>query len=132
MTPNQRLEVKTKAKVKQPNYFKMGNGTLNRHGIESINLITEMVSLKKPAQHMLAYLLNHMQWNQLDKRVEFIVKVIGKDSAGKKEIQRAYKELKERNLVRRIKRGHYMVNPNAVNVDYEEQMKIWNWIEEEN
>lgn len=116
---------KVKKSTKQPNYWMIGNGTMNKHRIKSINLIHEMVKCTRPAQLLLDWIISGMVYDPADEAVRFIVKVTGDTSTQKQYIKNGYKELFEKDLVRRVKRGHYMVNPNAIITDYAKQMAVW-------
>ena len=120
------LEAKRKTKVVEPNYFKIGNGTMNKHGMQAIDLINELIGCSKPAQTILGKIKDGMVWNPLDKRIEFVVLLKAKTNAEKQVIKKGYKELHAKDLVRRVKRGYYMINPNALITNYDAQYKVWN------
>lgn len=84
-----------------------------------------MVKCTRPAQLLLDWIISGMVYDPADEAVRFIVKVTGDTSTQKQYIKNGYKELFEKDLVRRVKRGHYMVNPNAIITDYAKQMAVW-------
>ena len=46
------------------------------------------------------------------------------------QFQKGFKELNEKNLMRRVKRSHYMINPNAlIPSEYDEAIDIWSSLE---
>lgn len=119
----------------QPNYYKIGNSTVNKDGIESINLVKEMVRLSMPARQMIEMIMDRMIYDpfyygkDLQGKwiggVVFDVTIIPNDNTERQILKRGYKELREKNLVRRIKRSHYMINPKAVITEYARQMIVW-------
>ena len=113
-------------KIKQPNYYKVGNGTMNRDGIQAIDFIDEMIKMTKPAQTVIGWIKDEMVWDTSTRSIAFVAKLIPESSAGKKVLLKGFKELYEKDLVRRVKRSHYMVNPNAMVIDYSAQMEVWN------
>ena len=115
-----------KTRIVQPNYYKIGNGTMNKHSIKSIDLLAIAMELPKPAQYVLKWIKDGMVWNSHDERIEFLIKVVPETKAGKRTLVNGFKILKEKDLVRRIKRSHYMINPNAIITDYEKQLTVWN------
>lgn len=121
--------VKKKARKAEPNYYKVGNGTMNKHGIQSINLIQEIVKCSKPAQKVLAWVQEGMVWNSYDESISFIVKVCPESKEDKRTLIEGFKELAEKDLVRRVKRSHYMINPNALVTDYHKQMLLWDTLD---
>ena len=124
-------EVLTKSKpskVKSPNYFKIGNGTMNRHKIQSIDLLQEMDNMTSSGRKFLLMIKDGMVFNTETASVVFVVKVTRETNYLKKVIKDGYKELSAKDLVRRVKRGYYMINPNAITTDYKAQLIEWNKI----
>ena len=112
-------------KAKEPNYYRIGNGTMNKYKIQAVDLITELIRCGKPAQTTLGWIKDGMVWNRYDERIDFIVKVVPEVDASKQVLKKGFKELYSKDLVRRVRRGHYMINPNAMMTDYSEQLKVW-------
>jgi hypothetical protein len=55
--------VKSKPKTKKtPNYYRVGNGTVNKNKIESIDLLREMANMSKPAQFLVLAIKDGMSW----------------------------------------------------------------------
>jgi hypothetical protein len=121
----EKLVLQENSKQQQPNYYRIGNGTMNKHKIQSIDLIQEIIDSTKPAQQLIAWIKDGMQWDPYTESVTFEVKVLPETSADKQTLKRGYKELEARNLVKRTKRSHYMINPNAIIVDYNKQLAKW-------
>lgn len=107
-----------------PNYYRIGNGTINKHGIVSIDLLEETIQSSKAAQYLIKQIKSGAGW---DNSYNYIVKVIGITSTEKQYIKAGYKELEARGLVKRVKQSHYMLNPNAlIPLDYAEAIVLWN------
>lgn len=122
VTPGEQVSVSTK-KIKKPNYFMVGNGTMNKDRIYGMDLLRELADSTKPEQFLILAIKDGIGWgNDYDP----VVKVIGTTSTEKQYIKKAYPLLNERDLVRRIKRGHYMINPNAlIPIDYNSAIQLW-------
>lgn len=118
-------KVKVK-KVVEPNYFRIGNGTMNKNGIQSIDLVRELVNMSKPAQTVLLWIKDGMVWNSYENRIEFVVRIKPETDAQKQMLKKGLKELFAKDLVRRVSMGRYMINPNAIITNYEAQMVEWN------
>ncbi len=118
-------KVKVK-KVVEPNYFRIGNGTMNKNGIQSIDLVRELVNMSKPAQTVLLWIKDGMVWNSYENRIEFVVRIKPETDAQKQMLKKGLKELFAKDLVRRVSMGRYMINPNAIITNYEAQMLEWN------
>jgi hypothetical protein len=126
-------EVLVKKKVKrstQPNYYMVGNGTVNKYKIESIDLIKEITKMTKAEQFLILAIKDGITYAT---DYNPVVKVSGSTKHQKNQIIDGYRKLSEKNLVRRIKNGWYMINPNAlIPTDYPSALKIWKDAEERN
>jgi hypothetical protein len=115
--------VKKKIANRSPNYFRIGNGTMNKHKIESINLLEEAMNATKPAQWLLKSIIKGIEYGN---DYNPVVEVKAVTEVDKVYLKKGYAELSSKDLVRRIKRGHYMINPNAlIPNDYEAGLIIW-------
>ena len=110
----------------QPPFLKLGNGKTNKQGVSSMDLIAEMVNMSQPALKVINWIKDEMVWNPITEQIEFIAKVVPETNTDKRILKKGYKELFAKDVVRRVKRSHYMINPKAIITSYEEQMKIWN------
>lgn len=124
VTPNETVTIERK-RGQKPSYLMVGNGTMNKHKIFAIDLLRELANASKAGQFLLLAIKDgithannynpvvNIRKNELTKTQQQYL-VVG------------YKELVEKDLVRRVKNGWYMINPNAlVPLDYEEAMEIW-------
>ena len=110
----------------QPNFILFGHRTdvSNKHGLKSICLLREGLTLSRSANTMLVWLKEGMEYDYSE-GTNYVVKLVGDTTVAKRVIKDAYPELFARGLVRRVKRSHYMINPNAIMTDYAEQMSKW-------
>lgn len=126
------VKQKRKSRVATPNYYMVGNGTMNNHKIKAINFIKEMVQMSDSARYLINKIVEEMVWNPYEERVDFVVNVVTGSETEKKKVTRGFAELSEKDLVRRVKRGYYMINPNALITDYEKQIVVWDSLEKKN
>lgn len=110
---------------KEPNYYRIGNGTMNKHGIQARDFISELVDLSKPAQTVIKWIKEGMLFDSHENGITFIVKVVPDTVAGKSVLKKGLPELFEKDLVRRVKRGYYMISPYALITDFEKQIEEW-------
>lgn len=110
-----------------PNYFRIGNGTMNKHKIQAINLVKASNACSSVGRWLIDRIMDGIGY---DNDYCPVVKIVGTTTAERSYLKKGYKELHEKGLVKRVKRGHYMINPNAlIPVDYEAALKIWNSVE---
>lgn len=101
----------------------VGDGTVNKDGLQSIDLLREMAKASKAEQYLLLAIINGVSYKN---GYNPVVKVIGDTSTHKQYIITGYKELHNKGLVKRIKKSHYMINPNAlIPLDYDEAIELW-------
>lgn len=123
INPGEQVGV-TKIAKKKPNYLMIGNGTMNKNKVYSIDLISEIIDSNKAEQYLIKAIKDGITY---DNNYDPVVKVVGVTSTEKQYLKNGYKSLFERNLVVRVKKSHYMINPNAlVPLDYEGALEIWN------
>ena len=124
LSSDEEVSVVKKA-VKSPNYYRVGNGTMNRSKIKSIDLLREIAEASSPAQFVLLTIKDGITYeNGYSPVVQ--IKSSTLTSTQQQYLKRGYKELHERDLVRRVKRGYYMINPNAlIPVNYEAALAQW-------
>ena len=112
-----------------PNYYRVGNGTMNKYQVKSIDLIDVVIASSKAGQFLIQQIKAGMNW---DNSYHYVTKIESKNLSTyeQKLLVEGYKELEAIDIVRRVKRGHYMINPNAlISLQYEEAIKLWNSIE---
>lgn len=121
-----RKEDRPKEVIKQPSFYKVGNGTMNKHKIQAIDFIDELLKLSKPAQTVVSWIKDGMVYDPYKSETIFIVQISPDNDAARKTLTRGFKELKEKDLVRRVKRGYYMINPYAMITNFDKQLEVWN------
>lgn len=124
------LETKLVRRKVQPNYFRIGNGTMNKHNIESIDLLNEVMKMTKAEQLVITTIKNAYAWDNQDNEAFIpLSRVLSKSNCVV--FRKGYKILKDKNLVRRTKQGHYMINPNAyIPMDYQKGLELWDLSED--
>jgi hypothetical protein len=119
-------EVLVKKKVynkAEPNYLRIGNGTMNKHKIQSIDLLTVGFNSSLAAQWLILKIKDGINW---DNEYSPVVKITPENNAEKQKLLRGYKELHQKDIVRRVKQGYYMINPNAlIPLDYLSAINTW-------
>ncbi len=111
-------------KPKSPSFYRIGKGTINMKGIISIDLLAELASMTKVESTALLTIRDSIQWDNPDGEVYIS---FSKDEKQKqKKFLEGFKLLEAKNLVRRTKRSHYMINPNAlIPLDYAKAAVLW-------
>jgi hypothetical protein len=126
------LETKKLKAKKQPNFFKIGNGTMNKHSIQSLDFIQEMADMTKSELLVIVTVKDLYTWDNENGEVYIpLSKKFTKVES--KTFLKGFKILQEKNLVRRTKQSHYMINPNAIFLlDYQKGLKLWDSVESDN
>ena len=124
ISPGEQVAVEEKQKrATKPNYFMIGNGTMNKHKIYGIDLLRELATSTKAEQFLLLAIKDGICYGN---DYSPIVKVIPETETQRQYIKLGYKSLLARELVIRVKKAHYMINPNAlIPIDYEGSLRIW-------
>jgi hypothetical protein len=118
--------VKRKRKDKRiiPNFYMIGNGNMNKHKIQSIDLLDEAMSLSKAGQYVLRMIKDGISFDNTDGEV--YISMSDLTATNVTVFKKGYKELMSRNLAKRTKRSHYMINPNAlIPLDYDLALELW-------
>jgi hypothetical protein len=111
-------------KQHKPNFYMIGNGTMNRYNIQSIDLLEEIVTLSKPAIIVLNRIKNAIRYDNQTGEVKLPMSEL--TSSEQRQFEAGYKELSTRNLAKRTKRSHYMINPHAlIPLDYDAALELW-------
>lgn len=119
------LETKIVKRKAQPNYYRIGNGTMNKHKIKSIDLLDEVMSMTKAEQLVISTIKAAYDWdNQNNEAFLQLSRILSKSDCTV--FRKGYKLLKDKDLVRRTKTNHYMINPNAyIPLDYGKAQILW-------
>ena len=123
ISPDESVNVAKRRAIK-PNYFMVGNGTMNKQKVYGIDLLRELADSTKAEQFLLLAIKDGICY---DNGYSPIVKVVPETDTQRQYIKLGYKSLLARGLVVRVKKSHYMINPNAlIPIDYEQAMVDWN------
>lgn len=105
-----------------PGYYRAGKGTKNMQGITSIDLLRELTYMSKVEQSSFITIRDAIQWDNPDGEVY----ITFSDKYLQKKFLEGFKLLEAKALVKRTKRSHYMINPNAlITFDYKLALKLW-------
>jgi hypothetical protein len=119
------LETKVIKRKVQPNYYRIGNGTMNKHKIQSIDLLDKVMAMTKAEQLVITTIKNTYDWDNQNNEVFLQLSRILSES-NCTVFRKGYKLLKDKNLVRRTKTNHYMINPNAyIPQNYNRAQILW-------
>ena len=116
-----------KKKSATPSFYKVGKGTTNMRGIKSIDLLLEMSQMSKVEQTALLTIRDAIVWDNPDGEVYLTFD----NKQKQKKFLEGFKLLENKDLVRRTKRSHYMINPTAlVPLDFDKAIDLWNNLKE--
>ena len=133
----QSLTVKDNELYVIPNFNMIGNGMAKQQTeqvkdmkMENIHLIREMMNFTKSEQLVFGLIATHDNMNHKHPFGKLgIVKLLMSDvpTNEHRSFKRGYKILSEKRLILRMKRSHYMINPNAMfnPLEYKEAQTIW-------
>lgn len=110
LNKGQKLTVSEDIAHKDIPYYKVGNGKTNKQGT-SMNLIKLMTDLSKPEQVMIRLMEERLDpWNEFTLNcVRLPVSELS--STEVQYVNKAYKLLEGKNMIKRVKREYYMFNP---------------------
>ena len=109
-----------------------------RHGggidMETIDMLKEAANFDSDEKFAFFKLRDSLYWDSSKKDFTYQVKIdrTNMTESHKVMLRRGLKKLREKGLVRTVKRGVYMINPNGiVPNDYEAELEIWNTLKDE-
>ncbi len=108
---------KMKVTESKPSYQKIGNNKMNHKiGLKSIDLLEEVGKMNSDEKFCFFEIKNRIHFDSYEGDFEYTVKIRTSNytSGQKSMFSRGYKKLREKDIVRRIKRGLYMINPLAL------------------
>lgn len=95
-------------------------------GITSIDLLAEIANMTKVEQNALLLIRDSIRYDSPDGEVY----ITFDDKLKQKKFLEGFKLLEKKNLVKRTKRSHYMINPAAlIPLDYEAAIILWKEIQ---
>lgn len=111
-----------KRKTHSPNYYRVGKGDRNMKGITSIDLLAEITRMTKAEQSAFLLIRDSITWDNHSGEVY----ITFTDKLQQKKFLEGFKLLEKKNLVKRTKRSHYMINPAAlIPLDYDAAILLW-------
>jgi len=124
LTPGYRAETTLVKLDTSPSYYKIGTGTMNKHRMKSIDLLDEVIASTKAEQYVIQLIKDGVSYDSPDGIVTIPMHTMTETE--KRTFRKGYKSLYDRDLVRRVKRGQYMINPNALILNsYTKCKKVW-------
>jgi hypothetical protein len=118
--------VKKKLTAKRPNFYMVGNGTMSKRGIKAVDLLDEIMKMTKAEQYVIRVIKEEITYYNTTGEVAVATSALPSDTC-RTTFKNGFKLLCQKDLVRRTKRGHYMINPNAlIPIEYDEALTIWN------
>ena len=105
---------------------------MNKDKIQSIDLLRELAMASKAGQFILLAIKDGITYeNNYSPVVTINRKTL--TATQQRYLVDGFKELSDKDLVRRISNGKYMINPNAlIPLDYEEALQVWQSVVERN
>ena len=94
-------------------YYKIGNGNYNNIG-QSMNLIQEMTKMSKPELWFFGEIESRIDFRNQKATGEVVLDYSMYTSSQKQNIKKAYILLNNKNIVKRIKRGKFIINPKLI------------------
>ncbi|MFA7029619.1 MAG: hypothetical protein WC179_05050 [Candidatus Cloacimonadaceae bacterium] len=111
-------------KQHKPNFYMIGNGTMNKHKIQAIDLLDEFHKMSKAEQFIVLTIKDGVSY--YNQNGEVYIDMSKFSDTIQRTWRKGFKLLSDKNLVRRTKRSHYMVNPNAlIPPDYDSAIELW-------
>jgi len=112
----------------RPNFYMVGNGTMNKHKIQSINFIEKVMEMTKAEQLVIRTIMDKISYDNEDGEV-YISLSKEFNATNSNVFRKGFKLLKEKDLVKRTKLSHYMINPNALlPINYSKAIQRWNML----
>ena len=109
----------------KPSFYMIGDGHMNKHTIQSIDLLDVAMDSNKAEQLVIRTIKNKLDYLTVNGEVYISSSKEFTDTEARM-FRKGFKGLKDKDLVRRTKLSHYMINPNAlVPADYEAALKLW-------
>jgi hypothetical protein len=109
-------ETKNVTYTKEPNFFRIGDGTKDKKGLTAMDFISELLKMDASERFVIELIKEQLKFDPFEQRTNLVAKIkvsaLGKAKANTFSI--GYKKLKAKGLVRRLKMAHYMINPDAL------------------
>lgn len=135
LAENETAEIVKKSTEKKPGYALIGNGMTTKHGRTSIDLLQEIADMNSNEKLCFFLIRDSFVYDRYDKRIIYQAKVdlSNLSKSQKSKFSNGYTSLYRKDLIRRVSKGVYMVNPNAIiPKHYEVELVTWNNLKEYN
>jgi hypothetical protein len=114
----------------KPSYAMVGDGRMDKSFSKpkGIDLIEEALNMSAPEKFCFRAIKDSIKWDRFDNRLIYQVPIRTSEftATDKTQFQTGFKLLSAKDLVRRISRGVYMINPTAlIPTDFEREFSIW-------
>ena len=117
---NEEIVVSKKKKLNLPMWQAWGNGEKSQNGVKSMDMVRVLLDLnsneKKCFTKVYDTIMESLHFEVSDNlnavpRWDFVAKVNNSDKMFQKKFLDGFKGLKEKKIMVRVKRGHYMISP---------------------
>jgi hypothetical protein len=123
---NQEVVVRLQNKIKLPRFTMVG--TLDKKDKKSIDLLKEVAEMSSEEKFCFFKIKDGIEYCPYENSYIYTVKVdrSGMVKTEQNKFSAGFTKLKNKNLVKRVSRGVYLINPKAlIPGDYGKYLKIW-------
>ena len=127
------VSLTTRTKENKPGFMMVGNGWETRKNKDSVDLLWEISQMSSNEKLCFFKIKDSMVYSRSDERIIYQVVIDMGDMtpSQKSKFSNGYTSLKQKDLVRRVKKGVYMINPNAIiPAKHTAELTIWNSLKE--
>lgn len=127
------VSLTTRTKENKPGFMMVGNGWETRMNKDSVDLLWEISQMSSNEKLCFFKIKDSMVYSRSDERIIYQVVIDMGDMtpSQKSKFSNGYTSLKQKDLVRRVKKGVYMINPNAIiPAKHTAELTIWNSLKE--
>ena len=128
---NEEAVISVKKKSHKPGFIMVGNGKTNKKGVDSIDLLIEVADMSSNEKLCFFLIKDGVIFDPWDNRLIYQVRIDTSKltKSQKSKFSNGFNKLKDKDLVKRVSRGVYMINPNAlIPNDYVRELHIWETI----
>ncbi len=130
---SKRLSIKEISNDIKPAFLLVGSGLMRKENMKdlymkTIDMIDQAMNMDADEKFCFSTIKDKVQYSVYDKKYINQVKITGRMlKENKYRFSRGFNKLKAKDLVRRVKRSTYMINPLGIipNVDFDEEYKIY-------
>jgi len=124
LNPNEELVKKINRKT-VPHFKMIGDGMATSKTVKSIDFLREIINATKAEQFVIITIKDLLTHKTVDGEV--FIKLSDFTQTQQRVFLKGFKLLEKKNLAKRTKQSHYMINPNAIiPINYEEAIEKWN------